>query len=295
VAANTHLYRAHDEDGEDLINAAHPDGDVNMGDGEHGDVETILSQHKKIVDVVEKMPAGKLASYVDQCKVALGALPLVLAQDHPEDKLYSEAKDAIEKFRSVYNAVSVGMGDDAGGNDQYFEMLKRILDEKGSYKFKDFPTSLTSTMNNLKDAMDPSYLSFSHSAFSPEQERRWKEVQKYFPILNKYAERFNAIAAQIQATEGKVQVAKESEEAKQADPEAVSDRLNALINRLNQYAPRVAKYKDAINYINTTTSEIRDLLNRISQQGSTPEIDALIAEKEKEVNEFAVAWKLGGV
>ena len=72
TAANTHLYRAHDEDGEDLINAAHPDGDPNMGDGEHGDVETILSKHKKIVDVIQKEPTGKLGFYVEQCKIALG-------------------------------------------------------------------------------------------------------------------------------------------------------------------------------------------------------------------------------
>lgn len=71
-AAETHLYRAHDEDGEDLVERAHPDGDVNMGDGEHGDVETIVSQHKKIVDVIQKDPKGKLAEYIASCKVALG-------------------------------------------------------------------------------------------------------------------------------------------------------------------------------------------------------------------------------
>lgn len=72
AAANTHLYRAHDEDGVDLINAAHPDGDVNMGDGERGDVETIVSHQKKMIDVVQKTPTGKLASYVEQCKIVLG-------------------------------------------------------------------------------------------------------------------------------------------------------------------------------------------------------------------------------
>lgn len=72
-AANTHMYRAIDEDGEDLVDFAHPDGDKNMGEASDnlGDVETIVSRHKKMVDVVNKMPKGKLASYVDQVKKAL--------------------------------------------------------------------------------------------------------------------------------------------------------------------------------------------------------------------------------
>lgn len=72
VAAKTHLYRVHDHTGEDLIHEAHPDADPNMGDGDLGDVEGILSRHKKIVDIVNKTPTGKLAAYVEQCKIALG-------------------------------------------------------------------------------------------------------------------------------------------------------------------------------------------------------------------------------
>ena len=70
--ADVHLYRVHDEDGDDLVDRAHPDGDVNVGDGEHGDVETISSKHKKIVDVIRKQPTGKLGAYVAACKVVLG-------------------------------------------------------------------------------------------------------------------------------------------------------------------------------------------------------------------------------
>lgn len=72
AAANTHLYRVHDEDGEDQVHAAHPDGDAPTNDGDLGDVETIVSKHKKIVDVIQKEPTGKLGAYVEQCKIALG-------------------------------------------------------------------------------------------------------------------------------------------------------------------------------------------------------------------------------
>src|SRR5271165_2969 len=84
--AGVHLYQAHKETGEDLIDQAHPDGDnkiVSDVSDNNGDVETIVSKHKKIVDVVNKQPTGKLASYVQQCKIALGscASPLVSKED----------------------------------------------------------------------------------------------------------------------------------------------------------------------------------------------------------------------
>ena len=70
-AASTHLYRAHDEDGEDLVDFAHPDGAVKVEDAakDLGHVETVVTRHKKIVDVVNKTPTGKLASkYSDALK-----------------------------------------------------------------------------------------------------------------------------------------------------------------------------------------------------------------------------------
>lgn len=77
-AATTHLYRVFDEDGEDLINAAHPDGEVKVEDAQdgHGIVETVVTEHNKLLDKVNKTPTGKLASlskYVEQCKIVLAA------------------------------------------------------------------------------------------------------------------------------------------------------------------------------------------------------------------------------
>ncbi len=64
-AGATHLYRAHDEDGKDLIEFAHPEGDVKMDEEASdglSDVETILSRHLKMVKVIQKEPTGKLAA-----------------------------------------------------------------------------------------------------------------------------------------------------------------------------------------------------------------------------------------
>ncbi len=62
--ADVHLYRAHDEDGDDVINAAHRDGEVTIAPSSkgYGVIETQLTSHKKIVDIVNKKPTGKLAN-----------------------------------------------------------------------------------------------------------------------------------------------------------------------------------------------------------------------------------------
>jgi hypothetical protein len=61
TAESTHLYRAIDEDGEDIINFAH-EGDVKVAPAKDGlgDVETILSQHKKMVDIALKEKKANL-------------------------------------------------------------------------------------------------------------------------------------------------------------------------------------------------------------------------------------------
>ncbi len=99
--ADVHLYRVHDEDGEDLVNAAHPDGDVKVEDAEKGlgDVETIVSQHKKNVDVAQKESVGKqgmLHRYVSKCnailrKAQLAKTPEMLASDFAQSGPIGEA------------------------------------------------------------------------------------------------------------------------------------------------------------------------------------------------------------
>jgi hypothetical protein len=102
--AGVHLYQAHKETGEDLVDQAHPDGDnkiVSDVSDNNGDVETIVSKHKKIVDIVNKQPTGKLASYVEQCKIALGA---------PVDEIKVITNRVKKNINNLSNLISGGSG-----------------------------------------------------------------------------------------------------------------------------------------------------------------------------------------
>ncbi|MGE3319978.1 MAG: hypothetical protein AB7I18_11855 [Candidatus Berkiella sp.] len=78
--ANT-LYETSKEKGEDLVDEAHPKGSHKL-EGVDGDavIETILDNHLKMVELVNKKPTGKLASSKD----VMGAVKKVLAQDAPK-------------------------------------------------------------------------------------------------------------------------------------------------------------------------------------------------------------------
>jgi hypothetical protein len=87
-----HLYDAHGETGDDVINFAHPDGSHQMKDVE-GDamIETIIDKQKAIKNMIAKEPTGKLAmakKMADKVKsagkmnnaLAINAVKVVLAQ-----------------------------------------------------------------------------------------------------------------------------------------------------------------------------------------------------------------------
>jgi len=72
--AETHLYKAIDETGEDLLEFAHPNGSVKMHDAkdEMGVVEDLLDKHEKILKIVNKTPTGKYASVLSALAEDLG-------------------------------------------------------------------------------------------------------------------------------------------------------------------------------------------------------------------------------
>jgi hypothetical protein len=98
-----HLYDAHGETGEDVIDMAHPDGSHKISDIE-GDavVETILDQHLKMVNVVNKKPTGKLATSLDILK----AVKNVVAQQVDLKTSLQEMLKAATNISAKFNDIS---------------------------------------------------------------------------------------------------------------------------------------------------------------------------------------------
>lgn len=97
------IYETSKETGEDVVDMAHPDGSHKVSDIE-GDavVETILDQHLKMINVVNKKPTGKLASN----KSILNAVKKVVAQQATPDQLITSLKYNAKGVLDAYNNVS---------------------------------------------------------------------------------------------------------------------------------------------------------------------------------------------
>lgn len=295
------------EKGEDLIDAAHPEGGHQM-EGIEGDayIETILEKHLKLTEVAEKNPTAKAAKNI------LKDVKMVLAQS-AIDGLYNQALDTFGKFREVYSNLADKLGRGADSNARYLDTLQNILVGKRASKHKDLATALSNMVSNLRDDVEPGFFS------SPTDQQQWEAAQPLFPIAKKYADRFNLNVSKLQQVE---RSAYEAGATKQYDPESASEqsqettkaptvleevkvnaspstqRLLLLINKLSAFRAigNIARNTAAITWISTEIKEIQDLMKRLA---SVPEgqeaavasaLEREIVEKENEVNQFAASW-----
>lgn len=108
--AGTHLYRAIDEDGDDLIDFAHPDGEVRVGDSEHGVVETLLTGHKKMLDVVNKAPTGKFAKAANELVEDVGGILGIKEAQFETARPTSNIEGGISKGTNPYAIIRAHIG-----------------------------------------------------------------------------------------------------------------------------------------------------------------------------------------
>ncbi len=99
--AETHLYKAFEEDGQDLLDFAHPDGSptVSPAQNQMGQVETLDEAQRKVLEIINKKPTGKFSSEIrDLILITAEALDLSLiksGQEKPEDKTSDLDVDAL--------------------------------------------------------------------------------------------------------------------------------------------------------------------------------------------------------
>jgi hypothetical protein len=110
-ASKKHLYNTHDESGEDLVNSAHPDGDISIGEASdnNGLVQNNINRHKRIVDIVSKEPTGKLA--VAACKIVLADFLDSSSSSQETRKLQDKFGVFVTNLLPDLNAVVVALTD----------------------------------------------------------------------------------------------------------------------------------------------------------------------------------------
>jgi hypothetical protein len=131
--AETHLYRVIDEDGDDLIDFAHPDGEVPITDSKDGVVETQLTQHKKIVDIVNKAPTGNVKAANALVSEAANILGIRTAEDVPWDT--AELTPDVPKKTNMIDERLGSIKADIGALQQIIKLEKapNLMWGRGAY------------------------------------------------------------------------------------------------------------------------------------------------------------------
>jgi len=100
--AETHLYRVHDEDGEDVLNLAHPGKNVEIGKASEGlgVVNSLLEKHDKMVNVLSKKPTGKYAEFIRDIVVEAAEIL------HPELAKFAQANPILDEEPSTEDILT---------------------------------------------------------------------------------------------------------------------------------------------------------------------------------------------
>lgn len=294
VATNTHIYRAHDEDGEDIINAAHPDGDAKTNDGEFGDIETILSKHKKIVDVIQKEPTGKLGSYVNACKIALG-------QNVNQDVLNNNIATNIDIINNALSKIeSLTSTELTFSIKPFTDQIRQYMQ---SQKIDDLEKG-QGFISQLGKRLNPSSLfHYETLGLSGLSKDTWIEVQGLLEEVNVAISNAINLRTRLQnikskelsegiSPESKLQVGEVNIQASPLVQKAIE-----LINKLKAYnsVAAVANNTQAKNWIATQIKELQGLITRYNSvpEGQEAAVEASLeqelAKKEADVNSL-VSW-----
>lgn len=143
--AEVHMYRAIDEDGEDLLDFAHPDGDADLVDaGDLGKVETLGNIAKKIREVALKSPSGKLS-------ISKAASLVKQAQDEElAGMLPPELKDTVQAGLDTILKASSALF----VSDEYQKKIVFTEENLKQSQFKNLYLKYLKNDKNLKDSLD---------------------------------------------------------------------------------------------------------------------------------------------
>lgn len=148
--AEKHLYNTTEETGEDLIDFAHPEGDhqIAPSSNKHGDIETIISQQKKDIEIVNKKPTGKLANKI------LQQILIVLGQEDPKQKIVNLLQQALDLSIKANNFNP--SGDEYMAVKNYIDIINQKLDLSDFHSID----SALQLIKSIKPNFEPGVLKF---------------------------------------------------------------------------------------------------------------------------------------
>jgi hypothetical protein len=240
--AGVHLYQAHKETGEDLVDQAHPDGDnkiVPDVSDNNGDVETIVSKHKKIVDIVNKQPTGKLALYVEQCKMALGSTSndisiIVKRINNNIDRL----SKLISGAGSMTDVGALGIGTPLYTAKAYLDKIKNLISAtipsvkeiEEAINFIEF-RSIIPGVGGIMSKLEPSFLG------TGVDEAIWPKVKTFLDTMANDLKQLKTLSSQYYNEQSEVE--QEKPTTQQLPTDSISENFQTVVQQLSELENKV--------------------------------------------------------
>ena len=291
------LYGVSNEEGDDLIHAAHPKGSHKLEnvDSKEAIFEDILDKHNQFVNVVNKKPLGKLSS----SRNVIDAVKVIFAQTATAEQFQSAIQDAM---REINNDVST---------------VSRLADKELTFstqQYRDTISKLTQnpTIDNLKEAqswlskfrarLDPSgLLHYATLGSSGLSEDTWRGVQGLLNRADKAISNSISWRQQLKdlefsqgATPSNPATNLQMGEISNVSDPVVGKGAN-LINTLKAYQSvgNISRNPAAMTWIKNQIKEIQDTMQRYNSAETTGQLDKVkssleqeMVTKEAEVNDF---------
>lgn len=232
------LYEAHKEKGEDLIDFAHPKGSHKLEDvdNEEAVFETIVEQHLKSVQMVNKQPTGKLASSND----ILGAVRVVLGQDTKQDEL----RETLSEFLKVINTIDTATSDELTFSLKgYLQTFSKLVASPTVDNIKTIKERMSALYSRLNPTGSWHYMTFGSGGLS---EDTWSRVKGLLVKANVLADKALSLRQSINEAAGAALEKGEPKAAPVAQKEVppakdvFETRVSTSVGKINSYKAQIS-------------------------------------------------------
>lgn len=303
--ANCH-YDVSGESGEDLIHAAHPKGSHKLDgiDSDEGVIETVLDQHMKILEKIQKMPHGKLSTSAE----IISAVKVVLAQsyDDVKKKLDLAYSNAYAAYNAAATAGRLSVPTVFWMKGQLIDISDIVSKQSNEVSLDDIADA-TGILNKMKNAIKPGL----HMLKGVSDPAVLQTINGYLDAaLKNFGEAGEMIKKLVTNTvETKPSPTEQYTTIKSVDVQPfsnpilknVEERATNLIDNLDSYKliGKVAKTPEALKHIDEQKAELSGFLTRLyqikpeQQNALAPQMQSELEKIEMDVDGFE-RWVKGG-
>lgn len=283
------LYGVSNEEGDDLVHAAHPKGSHKLEDVDSKEAvfEDILDRHNQFVNVVNKKPVGKLSS----SRHVIDTVKVILAQAATAEQFQSAIQNAVKEINNNVNTVSrLADKELTFSTQQYADAISQLTQNPTIDNLKEAQTWLS----KFRTRLDPEgLLHYATLGASGLSEDTWRGVQGLLnkaDVAVKNAISWRGQLKDLQFEQGALPPASPATSVQVGEVSNVADPVvgkgSNLINTLKAYQAigTVAKNSAAMNWIKSQMKEIQDVMTRYNGAEATGQLDRVKKSLEQEMN-----------